>query len=110
MTRHERYAAALHLFFLAKDQYLSTSTRCQFKGSTHFGLKEVHEEGPADGHAEGLPWSAGFSEMEESQPDQHCRTCCNKEKAIIEDHLDVTVTLTYKNGRKDSRNRDQGPG
>lgn len=51
-----------------------------------------------------------FSEMQESQSDQHFRTCCNKKKAIIKDQLDVTVTLTYKNGRKDFRNRDQGPG
>lgn len=57
----------------------------------------------------------GFSEMQESQPNQYCRTCCNREKALIKSQLDVTVTLTYKNGGKDSRNRDlfsgaQGPG
>lgn len=51
----------------------------------------------------------GVSEMQECQPDQHW-TCCNKEKAIIKDQLDVTVILTYKNGRKDSTNRDPGPG
>lgn len=47
----------------------------------------------------------GFSEMQESQPDQPCRTCCNKEKAVMKDQLGVTVTLTYKDGRKDSRNK-----
>lgn len=56
----------------------------------------------------------GFSELQESQPNQYWRTC-NREKAIIKNQLDVTVTLTYKNGGKDSRNRDmfsgaQGPG
>lgn len=46
-------------FFLVRDKYLPTSTSCQFKGSKHFGLKEIHKEGPADGDAERLPWSAG---------------------------------------------------
>lgn len=47
----------------------------------------------------------GFSEMQESQPEQHWRSCCHKEKAIIKYQLDVTVTFIWKNGRKDSRNR-----
>lgn len=46
-------------FFSARDKGSPTFTSCQFKGSKHFGLKEVHEEGPADGHAEGLSWSPG---------------------------------------------------
>lgn len=46
-------------FFSARDKESPTFTSCQFKGSKHFGLKEVHEEGPADGRAEGLSWSPG---------------------------------------------------
>lgn len=97
-------------FLLVRYKYSPTSTSCQFKGPKHFGLKEIPKVKPADGHAEGLPWSAGVFWNAGMPARQHCRTCCNKEKAIINDQLDVTVTLTYKDGRKDSRSRDQDPG
>lgn len=46
------------------------------------------------------------SELQDSLPEQDCRTSYNREKARGNSLLDVTVTLPSRNGRKDSRNRD----
>lgn len=51
----------------------------------------------------GQLWVSG---PKESLPEQDCRTSYNKEKTRGNSLIGVTVTLPFRNGRKDSRNRD----
>lgn len=69
------------------------------------GLRTFQAKGGARG---GACWwtcwgtslvSWGFSELQESLPDQDCRTCCNKKKARRKGQLDVTVALPFRNGK-----------